>query len=105
VAAFLRVLNALENIRSVIAKAGDAQRFSDVKKALEVAIADCQDAIDVLSRHDAKLKTIDGLAVAHLQAAKRLLVEAKSTSQRSHREFQIKRAILFAKAAQNRLVD
>jgi len=108
VAAFLRVLNTLENIRNVIAasnKAADAQRFPDAKKVLEVTIADCQDAIDVLNRRDAKLKTIDPLAVAHLQAAKRLLVEAKSTSQRSHRESQIKRAVQFAKAAQNRLVD
>jgi hypothetical protein len=108
VAAFLRVLNTIENIQSVIAagnKAAGTQRLSDAKKVLEVAIADCQDAIDVLSRRDAKLKTIDALAVTHLRAARRLLVEAKSTSQRSHREFQIKRAIQFAKAAENRLID
>lgn len=108
VAAFLRVLNTLENIRSVVAasnKAAEAQRLPDAKKMLEVAIADCQDAIDVLSRRDAKLKMIDGVAVAHLEAAKRLLVEAKSTSQRLRREVQIKGAIQFAKAAQNRLTD
>lgn len=108
VAAFLRVLNTLENIRSVIAassKAADAQRLPDAKKVLEVAIADCQDAIDVLSRRDAKLKIIDALAVNYLQTAKKLLVEAKNISQRLHRESQIKRAIELAKAAQNRLTD
>ena len=86
-------------------KALDAQRLPDAKKVLEVAIADCQDAIDVLSRRDAKLKTIDALAVTDLQAAKKLLVEAKSNSQRLHRESQIKRAIELTKTAQNRLTD
>jgi cytochrome c peroxidase len=108
VAAFLRVLNTLENIRSVIAaanKAVDELRLADTKKVLELAIADCQDAIDVLSRRDANLKTIDGLAVANLQSAKKLLVEAKSTSLKSQRESQIKRALQFARAAQNRLID
>jgi hypothetical protein len=108
VAAFLRVLNALENIRSVIAasnKAAEAHRLPDVKKVLEVAIADCQDGIDVLSRQDAKLKTIDALAVVHLQAAKKLLVEAKSIPQRLRRETQIRAAIKFATAAKNRLTD
>jgi hypothetical protein len=108
VGAFLRILNTLENIRSVIAaanKAVDELRFADTKKVLELAIADCQDAIDVLSRRDANLKTIDGLAVANLQSAKKLLVEAKSTSLKSQRESQIKRALQFARAAQNRLID
>jgi cytochrome c peroxidase len=108
IAAFLRALNVLENLRSMIAasnKAADLQRLVDARKLLEGAIADCQDAIDVLGRRDAKLTTIDGLAVTHLQAAKKLLVEAKGNSQRSHRESQIKRAIQFARAAQNRLID
>ena len=107
VAAFLRVLNTLENIRSVIAAANKALEVQrpDAKKVLEVAIADCQDAIDVLSRGDVKLKTIDEVAVAHLEGAKRLLVEATSTLQRPRREAQIKGAIKFAKAAQNRLTE
>jgi hypothetical protein len=107
VAAFLRVLNTLENIRSVIATADKALQVQqpDAKKVLEVAIADCQDAIDVLSRRDAKLKTIDGMAVAHLEGAKRLLVEATSTSQRPRREAQIKNAIQLATKARDRLTD
>jgi hypothetical protein len=106
VAAFLRVLNTLENIRSVIAssnKAADAQRLLDARKVLEVAIADCQDAIDVLSRRDARLKTIDPLQWLAYKRRKSSWSKrkyfakiAQSPNQACHQ---------FANAAQSRLID
>jgi len=106
VAAFLRVLNGLENIRSVIAASKKAiQQPQQAKSLLGVAIADCQDAINVLRRRDSRLKTIDGLAVLHLVAAKELLEKAKVTSGILPRDALIKFAIHFLEAARNRLVN
>jgi len=105
VAAFLRVLNGLENIRSVIAAGRKAIRQpQQAKTLLGVAIADCQDAIDVLRRRDAKLKPIDALAVVHLVAAKELLEKAKGTYAILPRDALIRFAIHFLEAARGRLV-
>ena len=106
VAAFLRVLNGLENIRSVIAASRKAiQQPQQAKSLLGVAIADSQDAINVLRRRDAKLKAIDGLAIVHLVAAKELLEKAKGTYAILPRDALIRLAIQFLEAARGRLVD
>ena len=106
VAAFLRVLNVLENIRSVIAASRKAmQQPQQAKSVLGVAIADSQDAIDVLRRRDAKLKPIDALAIVHLVAAKELLEKAKGTPLILPRDALIRLAIQFLQAARGRLVD
>ena len=105
VAAFLRVLNGLENIRSVIAASRKAmQQPQQAKSVLGVAIADNQDAIEVLRRRDAKLKPIDALAIVHLVAAKELLEKAKGTSAILPRDALIRLAIQFLEAARGRLV-
>jgi cytochrome c peroxidase len=105
VAAFLRVLNGLENIRSVIAASRKAmQQPQQAKSVLGVAIADSQDAIEVLRRRDAKLKPIDALAIVHLVAAKELLEKAKGTSAILPRDALIRLAIQFLEAARGRLV-
>jgi cytochrome c peroxidase len=50
-AAFLRALNALENVRNVDLLAGDAQRQQQgpARQTIEVVIADTEDAIEVLA--------------------------------------------------------
>jgi hypothetical protein len=106
VAAFLRVLNGLENIRSSIAASRKAiQQRQQAKSLLGVAIADSQDAINVLRRRDAKLKPIDALAIVHLVAAKDLLQKAKGTPLILPRDALIRLAIQFLEAARGRLVD
>jgi cytochrome c553 len=106
VAAFLRVLNGLENIRSVIAAGRKAMHQpQQARSLLAVAIADCQDAIDVLRRRDAKLKPIDVLTITHLVAAKELLQKAKGTPLILPRDALIRLAIQFLEAARGRLVD
>jgi hypothetical protein len=105
-AAFLRVLNGPENIRSVIAASRKAiQQRQQAKSLLGVAIADSQDAINVLRRRDAKLKPIDALAIVHLVAAKDLLQKAKGTPLILPRDALIRLAIQFLEAARGRLVD
>jgi cytochrome c peroxidase len=105
VAAFLRVLNGLENIRTVIATGRKAiQQPQQAKSLLDVAIADCQDATDVLRRRDAKLKPIDALAIVHLAAAKEQLQKAKGTPLILPRDALIRLAIQFLQAARGRLV-
>ena len=51
-AAFLRALNALDNVRNVGVLAGDAQRQPQgrARRTIEVVIADTEDAIEVLTR-------------------------------------------------------
>jgi cytochrome c peroxidase len=106
VAAFLRVLNALENIRSVIAAGRKAMNQpQQARSLLGVAIADSEDAIDVLRRRDSKLKPIDALAIVHLVAAKELLDKAKGTPLILPRDALIRLAIQFLEAARGRLVD
>jgi mono/diheme cytochrome c family protein len=106
VAAFLRAINALENIRTVIATGRKAiQQPQQAKSLLGVAIADSQDAINVLRRRDAKLKPIDALAIVHLVAAKDLLQKAKGTPLILPRDALIRLAIQFLEAARGRLVD
>jgi cytochrome c peroxidase len=106
IAAFLRAINALENIRSVIATGRKAIRLpQQAKSLLGVAIADCQDAINVLRRRDAKLPPIDTLAIAHLVAAKELLQKARGTSGILPRDALVRLAIQFMEAAKGRLVD
>jgi cytochrome c peroxidase len=106
VAAFLRAINALENIRTVITTGRKAMRQpQQAKSLLGVAIADCRDAIDVLRRRDAKLKPIDTLAIAHLTAARELLEKAKGTQLILPRDALIRLAIQFLEAARGRLVD
>jgi hypothetical protein len=106
VAAFLRVLNGLENIRSVIAASRKAiQQPQQAKSLLGVAIADSQDAINVLRRRESKLNPIDALAIVHLVAAKELLEKAKRTPLILPRDALIRLAIQFLEAARGRLVD
>ncbi len=106
VAAFLRVLNSLENIRTVIITSRRAIRHPlQAKRLLGIAIADCQDAFEVLRRRDAGLKPIDRLAVSYLLDARDLLVKARLAFTDSRRDALIKFAIRRLAAARNRLVS
>lgn len=103
VAAFLRAINTLENIResTALLESGAARGFSkreEAKRAIRRAVAEIDDAIDVL--------TGGGLspdAVAHLEEAKRLSKKAARSwfSRRSLAE----RAIEELNKARNALVE
>lgn len=74
VAAFLRVINALENIRQSIAQleASLEQHAQEGRKLLKIAIADTKDSIMVLESGG-----LHPEAVAHLREAKRLIKKAE----------------------------
>lgn len=108
VAAFLRVINAIENIRSVTDashKAKGSNTLVEARKHLRVALADCQDAIDVLSRRDASLPALDLVAVNHLQAAKELLQRADFLFAKPARDALIQSALMRSDAARSRLTN
>jgi cytochrome c peroxidase len=100
--AFLRVLNALENIRSAIAyqgRAKSAAQLTDAERSLTLSIHDIDDAIEVLRRaqlHDD--------AVQHLQQARQFVVLAAQTPLSVLRNVLIEQAIAQEQAARGRLV-
>lgn len=93
VAAFLRVINALENIRSAVLfdnSAMGASNFGRAKKSLSVALADLQDAIEVLDRDGVSLHPN---ATADLMEAAELTEQAINTPNSATRNDLINDAI------------
>lgn len=91
VATFLRVINALENIRSAIQldnSAMGASNFGRAKKSLRVALADLEDAIQVLGE-----KGIHPDAVEDLMDAEELTEQAINTPNNAARNDLIDQAI------------
>jgi mono/diheme cytochrome c family protein len=81
VAAFLRVINALENIRSSVQFIEDAQLFPEPRagELLDLAIADTEDAIMVL-----RGGALHPEAVTLLRASRELLEAARARPSRHH---------------------
>jgi cytochrome c peroxidase len=83
VAAFLRVLNALENVRSAREAARSAPRSDAGRGALEVAAADVADAVEVLAAGDLhadaqqELRLAEELLLRATQGEGRLLTGAR----------------------------
>jgi len=103
VAAFLRVINALENIRSSKAlqdRALLAQRLREAQDPLLDAIADLEDAIEVQEE-----KGLHPRAVLHLRLAKGLTALAAVTPVRLIRNGLIRRAIAEEEIAKKLIVD
>lgn len=97
VATLLRVLNALENIRSAIQlsdNASSATNFGRAKKSLRIAQAELEDAIQVLAE-----KNLHPNAVADLMDASGLTEEAIGTNDMEDRNELIDIIIDEAKAA------
>ena len=93
VATFLRVINALENIRSAIQfdnSAMGASNFGRAKKSLRVALAELQDAIEVLDRNGVSLHSN---ATADLMDAAELTEQAINTPNSTDRNDLIDQAI------------
>jgi len=91
VAAFLRLINAVENDRSAVAYATVAMRaraLRDALRPLSLAIKDTADAIRVLTE-----KRLDRDAVESLRRARRLLALALVTPLRGPRNLLIQSAI------------
>ncbi len=91
VATFLRVINALENVRSAIqfeTNALSASNFGSAKNALRVAQAELDDAIEVLG-----VNTEEDDALAHLGVAAELIEDAINTPNSSERNDLINQAI------------
>jgi hypothetical protein len=93
VATFLRVINALENIRSAIQfdnSAMGASNFGRAKKSLRVALADLEDAIQVLDEAEGDLHPD---AVQDLMDAAGLTEQAINTTNSTDRNDLIDQAI------------
>ncbi len=106
VAAFLRVINAVENDRSAIQYATLATRAVTVQQALKplsLAIHEVGDAIQVL--HVLVEKGMDPNPVPYLQSALRFLQQARITSAQSQRNFLIRSAIDAAQKARGLMVQ
>ena len=91
IATLLRVLNALENIRSAIQledTALSATNFGRAKKSLGVAVAELEDAINVLDE-----KHLHPNAVAHLMTSANHLEDAINTPDNAKRNKFIDKAI------------
>jgi mono/diheme cytochrome c family protein len=103
VGAFLRAINALENIRSSLDLAGktkEATSFGQAKKLLRLSAHEVGDAIRVLQ--EVGLYTATGSAVPHLENARTILVDASDEKNKTQRDLMIDQAIaeeLIAEAA------
>ena len=103
VAAFLRVINALENIRSSKALLGRALQAQTLNRALDPlldAIAELDDAIEVQAE-----KGLNPRAVRHLKLAKGLTKHAAITPIRLIRNGLIRQAIAEEELARKLIVD
>ncbi len=103
VAAFLRVINALENIRSsndLLARA-TASKLGDsrAQTLLERAAADTEDAIQVLQGGG-----LHAAAVGYLNNAHALIEEARHSAKPGHRERLAKDAIQTQEQARNEMI-
>jgi hypothetical protein len=97
VAAFLRVLNALENVRSASKAVRSAARSRDAGDALEVASADVADAAEVLGAAN-----LHADAVRDLRAAETLLLRAVERPRARH--LALGAALFRLESARRRLV-
>ena len=101
VATFLRVINALEKIRSAIQFEKSALNANDVdsaEKPLSVALAEIEDAIEVLDE-----KGLHPNSVADLIKAQERIEDAKNTSNNSQRNELITNAINKEKKARRQI--
>ena len=100
VGAFLRAINALENIRSSLDLAGKARGFGQANKLLLLAIADVRDAIKVLEGAG-----LYPAAVGDLKDAKEKLVEASGTKVKAVRDVLIDQAMVEEVSARAAIVE
>lgn len=101
VAAFLRVINALENIRSALeieTRARNARFLADATDLLRLSISELEDAIEVL-----ECGGLHPEAVQKLRRAIELDQQALSTNSRGTRQSLIDQAILLKNAARGDL--
>jgi cytochrome c peroxidase len=93
VAAFLRAINALENIRYgiVLAKAAQRERAAPARETIEVLMAETEDAIQVLTR--GPLGPLHPDAIAELEDALRLAENAHDAEERAERNVTLRRAL------------
>jgi hypothetical protein len=103
VAAFLRVINALENIRSSVDlenRAKNATSFSQAQELLKLSIAELEDAIEVLDcaglHPEAQLKLLQAAGIDAL---------ALITSHEGTRDFLITQAIALKNQAKNLMAN
>ena len=102
IGAFLRVINALENIRSCIAlleRAEDVRLLNDARDLLRLSISEISDAIEVL-----RGAGLHRGAVLHLRAARGLVEVAANTPLRFLRNILIRLAIDEDRAARGQMV-
>jgi cytochrome c553 len=103
IAAFLRVINAMENIRSSITlleRAQDARRLPKERNPLRLSIAEINDAIKVLRE-----RRLHPSAVAYLRTARYLVEIASIIPLRQIRNFYIGLAIQQEKVARGQMVQ
>ena len=91
IAAFLRVLNVLENLRSVVEVATfalDVTKSSAAKNMLKLSLFDLEDAKEVLEEGDLHLGTIKDLDKAHKE-----LTKASKTNNSNNRNNKIQKGL------------
>ncbi len=99
IGAFLRVLNALENIRSAVATGTTARNVVDLEEAaplLTFCAAETEDAIEVLTQ-----RGIERQAIPLLQGAFKRFITASTTANFNDRVALIDEAIVLARRARN----
>ena len=110
VAAFLRVINALENIRSAEEKLTSAlpgTGLPEVNKLLRLAIVDINDAHRVLAQALPALTSngVHPLARSFLENAKHFCETAQATKSKLARDFEIKAALSVLAQAKGDIVE
>lgn len=108
IGAFLRVINALENVRSAVDLAGRAKLGNDAEastRLVGLALADAEDAIEVLAGALGGEGVHDNDAVPHLEGAAFLLAEAGGIRNKRDRNFLIDEALAELEAARAAMVS
>jgi hypothetical protein len=107
VAAFLRTINALENIRSSIdlGERADGQGFSKARELLHLSRSELDDAIGVLGGGDLTSDSNATSARTKLATARGLIHQAFATPAKPQRDALIDQALELQAAARDDLVN
>lgn len=108
IAAFLRVLNILENIRSSVSMELRAQQMStndDIQQLIKLSSAETNDALEVITNGALAKDKAVAPALNNLNMAKTLLMNASSTSDINMKLVLLTQAIDQQRQARNALVD
>ncbi|MEW6732239.1 MAG: hypothetical protein AB1489_13000, partial [Acidobacteriota bacterium] len=108
IAAFLRVINAIENIRSSVSlglRAKQLAKAEDIQTLIKLALSETSDAIDVLSNGALKKEKSIAQPLNSLNQAKMLLTNASNSADVAMKLALIDQAIVQYRMARTGLAD